>query len=108
MNGRWCGLFGYGRIGVSGVAVATGHVALPPLPSGTPMTDTGTVFWTLRRGDNRLECSVERLPHGLQFLQVRMALNGDKPYHSRMFKTSDELLSWTADEHARCLAEGWS
>lgn len=28
MNGRWCGLFEYARIGVSGVAVATGHVAL--------------------------------------------------------------------------------
>ena len=69
------------------------------------MTDTGTVFWTLRRGDNRLECSVERLPHGLQ---VHMAVNGDTPYHSRTFETSDKLLSWTADKHARCLAEGWS
>ena len=69
------------------------------------MTDTRTVLWTLRRGDNRLECSVERLPHGLQ---VHLALNGDTPYYSRTFHTQDELLSWTADEHARCLAEGWS
>ena len=105
MNGRWCGLFGYGRIGVSGVAAATGLVALPPLPRGTPMTDTRPVFWTLRKDDNRLEFSVERLPHGLQ---VHMAVNGDTPYHSRKFETSDELLSWTADKHARCLAEGWS
>ena len=37
-----------------------------------------------------------------------MAVNGDTPSHSRTFKTTDELLSWTADEHARCLAEGWS
>ncbi len=71
------------------------------------MTDTRTVLWTLPKGDNRLECSVERLPHGLQLLQVHMAVNGHT-YHSRTFKTSDELLSWTADEHARCLAEGWS
>ena len=84
MNGRWCGLFGYGRIGVSGVAVATGHVALPPLPRRTPMTDTRAVFWTLRKDDNRLEFSVERLPHGLQ---VHMAVNGDTPYHSRTFET---------------------
>lgn len=52
-----------------------------------------------------LEFSVERLPHGLQ---VHMAVNGDTPYHSRTFETSDELLSWTADKHARCLGEGWS
>ncbi len=71
----------------------------------TPMTDTGTVFWTLRKDDNRLEFSVEHLPHGLQ---VHMAVNGDTPYHSRTFETSDELLSWTADKHARCLADGWS
>ncbi len=69
------------------------------------MTDTRTVLWTLRRGDNRLECSVERLPHDLP---VHLAINGGTPYHSRTCKTSDELLSWTADEHARCLAEGWS
>ena len=79
--------------------------SLTPLPRGTPMSDTRTVFWTLRKDDNRLEFSVERLPHGLQ---VHMAVNGDTPYHSRTFETSDELLSWTADEHARCLAEGWS
>ena len=72
------------------------------------MTDTRTVLWTLRRGDNRLECSVERLPHGLRVLQVHMAVNGDTPYFSRTFKTSDELLSWTADKHARYLAEGWN
>ncbi len=71
----------------------------------TPMTDTGTVFWTLRKDDHRLECSVERLPRGLH---VHMAVNGDTPYRSRTCNTSDELLSWTADEHARCLAEGWS
>ena len=69
------------------------------------MTDTRTVFWTLCRGDHRLVCSVERLPHGLQ---VHLAINGDTPYYSRTFQTQDELLSWTADEHARCLAEGWS
>lgn len=44
------------------------------------MTDTRTVLWTLRRGDNRLECSVERLPHGLQ---VHLAINGGTPYYSR-------------------------
>ena len=72
------------------------------------MTDTRTVFWfwTLRKDDNQLGCSVERLRDGLQ---VHMAVNGGTPYyHSRTFKTSGELLSWTADEHARCLAEGWS
>ena len=69
------------------------------------MTDTRTVFWTLRKDDNRLEFSVERLPRGLQ---VHMAVNGDTPYHSRTFETSDELLSWTADKHARCLDQGWN
>ena len=70
------------------------------------MTDTPTLLWTLRRGDNRLECSVERPPHGLQ---VHMAVDGGTPYdYSPTFKTVDELLSWTAHEHARCLAEGWS
>ena len=84
---------------------AAGRRSWARLARGTPMTDTRTVFWTLRKDDNRLECSVERLPHGLH---VHMAVNGDTPYQSRTCKTSDELLSWTADEHARCLAEGWN
>ena len=83
---------------------SSSSTAFEHIPS-TPMTDTSTAFWTLRKDDNRLEFSVERLPHGLQ---VHMAVNGDTPYHSRTFETSDELLSWTADKHARCLAEGWS
>ncbi len=68
------------------------------------MTDTRTVFWfwTLRKDDNQLGCSVERLRDGLQ---VHMAVNGDTPYHSRTCKTSDELLSWTADEHEQRLTD---
>ncbi len=33
--------------------------------------------------------------------EVHMAINGGTPYDSRTCQTSDELLSWTADEHAR-------
>ncbi len=74
------------------------------VPRGTPMTDTGTVLWTLHRGDNRLECSVERLPHGLQ---VHLAINGDTPYCSRTFRTQDELLAWAEEERVQTLADGW-
>ncbi len=69
------------------------------------MTDTRTVLWTVRRGDNRLTCLVESLPQGLQ---VHLAMNDRTPYASRTFQTQDELLQWTAREHGRCLTEGWT
>ena len=56
---------------------SSSSTASEQIPS-TPMTDTRTILWTLRRGDNRLECSVERPPHGLQ---VHMAVNGGTPYY---------------------------
>ncbi len=67
--------------------------------------DTPTVVRTLHKDHDQLACSVELLAHGLQ---VHIAINGRTPYHSRTFQTQDELLTRTADERARCLAEGWS
>ncbi len=63
------------------------------------------MLWTLRNGHRRLECSVERLPHGLQ---AHMAVNGDTPYHSRTFQAQDELLAWAEEQRVQTLAEGWS
>ena len=68
-------------------------------------TNTLGVLWTLHKGDDRLNCSVEFLPQGLQ---VYLAINDGTPYASHTFQTQDELLQWTARKHGRCLTEGWT
>ena len=69
------------------------------------MIDRPTVLWTLRRAHDWLECSVQVMPRGLQ---LHMSINRRTPYFSRVFQTQDELLTWAAQERARCEAEKWS
>ena len=56
------------------------HTLIP----GPLSTDTPTVLWTLRNGPKQLTCSVQLLPHGLH---LHLALNGNRPYCSRIFQS---------------------
>ncbi len=63
-----------------------------------------TVLWHLRRGGQRLTCSVRMTPHGLRLQQ---SLNGDPLFFERTFDTIAELLAWDVEDHEQCLSEGW-
>ena len=67
--------------------------------------DRPSVFWTVRKDHDSLECSVELLCHTAckRTWPSTVALPT-----TAARQTQDELLGWVAEERVRCEAEGWS